>query len=164
MTLDRDEEYYIGLVNELRKLSQETGWLEFKRSRADPEDIGEYISALSNAAALDGKVNAYLIWGIDDDTHDIAGTTFNPFQAKKGNEELESWLLRLLSPRLHFHFYELMINEKRVILLEIPRAAVKPVQFQGQEFIRVGTNKKKLKDFPEIERQLWRIFDNTPFE
>lgn len=24
--------------------------------------------------------------------------------------------------------------------------------------------KKKLKDFPERERQLWRVFDQTPFE
>jgi predicted HTH transcriptional regulator len=38
------------------------------------------------------------------------------------------------------------------------------VRFSGQEFIRVGTYKKKLKDFPEKERALWRIFDQTPFE
>jgi len=38
------------------------------------------------------------------------------------------------------------------------------VQFQGIEYIRVGSYKKKLKDFPEKERELWRIFDVTPFE
>ena len=31
-------------------------------------------------------------------------------------------------------------------------------------FIRIGSYKKKLKDFPELERQLWRAFDQTPFE
>ena len=36
--------------------------------------------------------------------------------------------------------------------------------FRGQEFIRVGSYKKKLKDFPEKERALWRIFDQTSFE
>jgi len=38
------------------------------------------------------------------------------------------------------------------------------VQFQGQEYIRVGTYRKKLKDYPEKERELWRIFDHVPFE
>ena len=53
---------------------------------------------------------------------------------------------------------------KPVVLLEIERAYRHPVQFQGQEFIRIGSYKKKLKDFPEKERALWRIFDRTPFE
>jgi predicted HTH transcriptional regulator len=48
--------------------------------------------------------------------------------------------------------------------LEIVRASNKPVQFRGKEFIRVGSYKKKLKDYPEKERNLWRIFDQTPFE
>jgi len=52
----------------------------------------------------------------------------------------------------------------QVVLLQVARAARHPVRFAGQEFIRVGTYKKKLKDFPEKERTLWRIFDQTPFE
>jgi predicted HTH transcriptional regulator len=51
-----------------------------------------------------------------------------------------------------------------LVVLEIPRAAGKPVQFQGVEFIRVGSYKQKLKDHSQIERELWRIFDATPFE
>ena len=35
------------------------------------------------------------------------------------------------------------------------------MRFFGQEYIRVGSNKKKLKDFPEKERTLWRIFDKV---
>lgn len=38
------------------------------------------------------------------------------------------------------------------------------MQFDGVEFIRSGSYKKKLKDFPEKERELWRVFDCTPFE
>jgi predicted HTH transcriptional regulator len=51
-----------------------------------------------------------------------------------------------------------------LVLLEIGRAFRHPVQFAGHEYVRVGTYKKKLKDFPEKERTLWRIFDATPFE
>ena len=127
--------------------------------------IGEYISALSNTAALNGKSHAYVAWGIEDITHNIIGTTFSPHSTKKGNEELESWLLKLLSPRISFSFHELNTEKKgKVIILEIERASNKPVQFQGQEFIRIGSYKKNLKDYPEIERELWRIFDKVPFE
>lgn len=79
--------------------------MEFKANYADPQEIGEYISALSNSAALCGKTNGYLVWGVDDGAHDISGTAFRPELARKGGEELESWLLRLTSPRIHFRFH-----------------------------------------------------------
>ncbi len=53
---------------------------------------------------------------------------------------------------------------KPVVVLEIPRAYGKPVRFQGLEFIRVGSYRQKLKDHPQIEKELWRVFDTTPFE
>lgn len=164
MSTDKSQEYLGGLVNELRKLPKETGWLEFKENVANPEDIGEYVSALSNTAALEGKANAYVVWGIKDGTHQVTGTSFQPSRAKKGNEDLENWLLRLLSPRLHFRFYEFEFESKPLVLLEIPRATGKPTQFSGTEFIRVGSYRQKLKDYPDLERDLWRIFETTPFE
>jgi ATP-dependent DNA helicase RecG len=161
----KSQDYLIGLVQELRKLPAETEWVEFKAGDAtSPEDIGEYLSALSNAAALCGKAHAYLIWGIADGTHAVVGTRFTMKGAKKGGEDLESWLVRLLSPRLHFRFYELTLDGNPLVLLEIPRATTKPTQFQGVEYVRVGSYRQKLKDHPQLERELWRIFDATPFE
>jgi len=164
MTVDRTTEYLIGLVNELRKLPAEVDWLEFKHNNAEPREIGEYLSALANSAALLGKINAYLIWGIDDKTHDIVGTTFKFSTARVGNEELENWLLRLLDPKINFRYFEFFIDENPIVLLEIGAAFRHPVRFEGQGFIRVGSYKKKLKDHPEKERGLWRVFDQTPFE
>jgi len=163
MTVDRPE-YLISIVHELRKLSQETEWVEFKRNNDNPEEIGEYISALANAAALLGKVNAYIVWGIDNQTHDIMSTNFTPGTAKVGNEALENWLLCLLTPKINFHFFELQVDDRTVVLLEIGAAFRHPVQFKSTEYIRVGSYKKKLKDFPEKERELWRVFDKIPFE
>ncbi len=111
-----------------------------------------------------GKASAYLIWGVRDADHSVVGTTFDPRAARVGNEELESWLLRLLEPRIDFRFFDVPIDGQHVVLLEIARAARHPVRFSGQAFIRVGSYKKKLKDFPEKERALWRIFDQTLFE
>jgi len=164
MTTDRTAEYLVGLVRELCKLPNETEWAEFKVNKAEPQEIGEYVSALANSAALAGKAFAYLVWGAEDGTHRVVGTRFSPRSTKVGNEEMENWLLQLLAPKIHFHFFEVAVDGQPVVLLEIERAFRHPVQFQGQEFIRVGSYKKKLKDFPEKERALWRIFDQTPFE
>ena len=158
------QEYLNGLVTELRKLPTETGWVEFKVDNSNPEDIGEYLSALSNTAALQDKTNGYVVWGIRNDNHDVVGATFKPSEAKKGGEDLENWLVRLLNPHLHFHFYEITHEGQHVVVLEIPRAQVRPVQFQGVEYIRVGSYRQKLKDHPQIEKDLWRVFDTTPFE
>lgn len=160
----RSEEYIKSLVKELLKLPNETEWIEFKHNNKDPQMIGEYISALSNAAALNGKANAYMLWGVNDATHEILGTDFIPSQAKKGAEALENWLLRLTEPKIDYRFYELTINEKNIALLEIAPAYRHPVTFSGTEYIRLGSYKKKLKDLAEKERELWRVFDKVPFE
>ena len=69
MVADRSPEYLSALVRELCKLPNEAEWVEFKVNDADPDEIGEYISALSNSAALLAKPSAYLIWGIKNDDH-----------------------------------------------------------------------------------------------
>lgn len=162
--MSRDQEYLRSLAHELIALPAETGWLEFKHNNAEPQEIGEYISALSNSAALDGKSHAYLIWGVDDGSYTFVGTDFSPHKKKIGNEELENWLLRQLSPKISFHFYSVTLDELAIVILEIDRAFRHPVQFSGSAYIRIGSYKKRLKDFPEKERQLWRVLDDTPFE
>lgn len=148
----------------IRTHDKESEWVEFKCNKDDPAEIGEYISALSNSAALCAKPRAFLVWGVDDKTHEIVGTVFDPKKAKQGNEELESWLVRLLSPKPHFIFHAFEEAEKSIVILEIDRAAPSPIQFRGEEFIRIGSYKKPLKGFPEKEKALWRVFDQSPFE
>ncbi len=157
-------EYLVGLVRELCHFIGEVEWVEFKHNKADPQAIGEYISALANAAALNGMVHAYVLWGVDNETHDIVGTDFNPVTARKGNEALESWLLRLLEPKIRFRFDTVDIDNQRVVILQIDRATHHPVSFSGTEYIRISEVKKPLKKAPDREQELWRIFDQTPFE
>lgn len=52
--------------------------------------------------ALFEKPKAYLVWGIEDDTHEISGTNFEYRKMKKGNEELEAWLDYRMLPKRHF--------------------------------------------------------------
>ena len=161
---ERTIDYLIGLVRELCNLPKETEWVEFKHNYVEPQEIGEYLSALANSAALVGKAFAYLVWGISDEEHTIVGTRFSPQMIRIGNEELENWLLRALAPKIHFRFFEVQVDGKPLVLLEIERAFRHPVQFRGNEFVRVGSYKKRLRDFPEKERALWRLFDTAPFE
>lgn len=78
------------LIDELRKYPVETQWLEFKHNNYTPEMIGQDISALANSAALYDRECAYMIWGIDDVTHDIVGTEHNLQTLKKGIRSLKT--------------------------------------------------------------------------
>ena len=152
------------LLNELRAQTSETEWLEFKQNNTNHELIGEYISALSNAACLHDKTAAYLVFGIEDKTHTIVGTSYRPKSDKVGNEEFENWLARLLNPRVDFKIKEIDIDNKRVVLFIIDPAHNQPISFKSTAFIRIGSYKKKLSDYPEKERKIWHKGKDVYFE
>ena len=152
------------IIEESRKYLYEQPWIEFKHNNYDPQEIGEYISALSNTAALFNQEHAFLIWGIDDHTHNIEGTSFIPQETKVGNQGLELWISTQLDPQVQFYFHTTEIEGKPLVLLEIARAHSVPVKFKSIDYIRIDSYKKKLKDYPDTERELWAIFSKKPFE
>src|SRR4051812_39028521 len=94
------------LIRELASLPKEAEWVEFKENNANPEEIGEYISALANAAALHGKPFGYLVWGVRDGAQELVGTSFRPRDERVKGQELENWLSTLLYPRIRFRIHE----------------------------------------------------------
>ena len=154
----------LALLQELLSHSQETEWIEFKQNWANPEDIGEYVSALANAAALCGKRAGYLVWGVEDQSKRIVGTDFRPRRAKKGNEELEGWLLRFLWPQVDLRIHEFQYQGRHLVIFEVPPASRYPVSFKGVEYIRVGSQKRRLPAHPEKERKLWQVLAAVAFE
>lgn len=154
----------INFVQCLISLDRETEWVEFKHNNSDPQILGKNVSAVSNGAALHGKPMGYLIWGVDDEGHQVIGTSFKPHKKKKGNEELENWLLRMLEPRLDIRFHIVEVDGATVVVLKVPAATTQPTRFAGEESIRVGSYTKPLRDFPEKERKLWGLFSSTAFE
>ncbi len=145
-------------LTELLALPAETEWVEFKHNNEDPQEIGEYISALANSAALNQQPRGYIVWGIEDGTHAILGTSFKPRNKKgAGNEDLEPWLARLLSPRIEFKIREIVVGSNQVVIFDVQAANNTPVAFSGREWVRVGSYKKPLKEYPEKERELWRL-------
>lgn len=152
------------LVRSLAALPDETEWVEFKHNNENPEEIGQYISALSNSAALGRRSAAYIVWGIENGSHQIVGTTFKPRATKVKGQELENWLITQLDPQVGLSIQEGEIGGQRVVLFEVQPANHRPVAFRVVEYIRVGSYKKKLKDHPEKERALWRLFDEISFK
>lgn len=146
----------IALVDRLRREPHETEWLEFKENWYEPQVIGEYFSALSNGACLAGKNRGYLVFGINDATHEVVGTTFDPYKIKaKGNQDLLIWLSLGLQPNVGFETHIFDHPDGRIVLFEIGGAWDRPVCFYGTAFIRVGSSKTTLAKYPDKERALW---------
>jgi ATP-dependent DNA helicase RecG len=143
------------LLDRLRTEPRETEWLEFKGSDAEPQAIGEYISALANSAALHNREYAYLVFGVEDQSHRVIGTKFKPHKKKIGNQELENWLATQLQPPIDFEMIESIYDDKPIVIFRIEPAHNTPVRFKGIEYIRVGSYKKKLGDHPEKARKIW---------
>ena len=148
------EDQLIARINELRGYKTEREWFEFKANWYEPTQLGEYISALSNAAACEGQKAGYFVWGINNETHDVEGTDFDPDQDVR-QEPLKHWLARQLSPDIDFHFEEREIKGKRVVALIIPAAKNIPTSFKQERYIRIGSSKENLRRFPEKESILF---------
>ena len=132
---------------------------EFKENWYEPVELGQYISAMSNAAVMRGEDFAYFVWGGKDDDHSVVGTSFK-FQIDVKGEPLQHFLARQLTPDVGFSFEEIMIAGKRVVVLVIPAAQKVPTAFAGIRYIRIGSSKENLMKFPERESQLFYILRN----
>lgn len=144
----------VALVDELRGGHDEKQWVEFKRGNADDKVIGKLCSALANGARADDREVAYVIWGIDDASRDVVGTTFNPDAKKVGEQVFQMWLAQMLNPSPAFSFRSVNHPYGRVVLLEIPAATVAPVEFEGTAYIRIGSATPKLSDYPDRYQKL----------
>ena len=146
-------------ITNLISLPHEYEWLDFKENWFSKEGIGEYISAISNGAALSGREFGYIVWGVDDKTHKITGTKVN-FDKDIDNEPYKHYLARNLKPSIAFEVDETEIEEKRLVLLTVPAAKSVPTKFLEQTFIRIGSSKEKLSKFPEWEIRLLNVLSN----
>ncbi len=146
-------------LDELRALPDETEWVEFKQNdRGDPMylEVGEYLSALANSCAILRRDRGFIVWGVEDKTHNLIGTDFRPRRAKYSrSQELENWLTYNLDPQVPFWIHEHDLDGKHYVLFEVAAATHVPVAFKGERYVRVGSSKTKLRERPEKERLLW---------
>lgn len=148
------------VLENLLRLPREQSTVEFKTNWSQPSDIGQYISALANAAALHGTDRAWLVWGVNDASLTVTGTTFDPFTQKvteSANQSLIMWLQVMTQPRADFSFHEVSVQQHRVVMLEIHPARSAPIAFQHVRYIRIDSHNVKLAQYPDKEARLWSL-------
>jgi ATP-dependent DNA helicase RecG len=145
------------LLNDLCSQPREQQWLEFKLNKGSitNEQIGEYISAMSNGATISNKPFGYLVWGVEDETLIIKGTNFTFENAKQGNQDLELFIRSYLYPKINFEIFEFDFSGKHIVLLRIPSAKGEPTHFQKKPFIRIGSNKTDLRNHSNYVRIIY---------
>lgn len=70
-------EYYYSILQHLLSRA-ENEVVEFKvaKNNFDIDDLGKYFSALSNEANLRERDFGWLVFGVDNKTHEVVGTNF----------------------------------------------------------------------------------------
>ena len=133
----------------------ENATVEFKESNADASVVGRLISALSNAARVQNREFAYVVWGIRDSDRAVVGTRFDPASTSRQRQPLEFWLKQRLSPHAAFSFKAVTVDGQQIVLLEIAAATIAPVEFGGRAYIRVGSATPPLSDHLDRQQALW---------
>ena len=157
----KDNETITLIVRGLCALKEENTYVEFKLNNSDPDAMGERISALSNMALLAEKPFGYLVWGIDDATHEPVGTKLSFLTWKKGDQDILAYWRNLLTPSLDLQNYEIELDGNNVLVLEIPAASHFATTFKKQAYCRIGSYTKNLKEYPALEKELWQKLDDT---
>lgn len=151
-----ENEELILLIDELRALPKENEWVEFKSGNATTnEKFGKYISAISNAACINNQVFGYLIFGINDTTHQVEGTNFKFKNRKEGNGELELWVRRLLQPSVQFQFFPCQYGKFYLEIFKIPAANGEPTHFEKIPYIRFDSSLTDLRNYPHFIKAIY---------
>ena len=146
----------IELIDELRALPKENEWVEFKTGNVTTNDkLGQYISGLSNAACIANQAFAYLVFGINDETHQVVGTNYKFKNRKEGNEELELWIRRFLSPSIKFDHFVCDYGTNHLEIFRIPAATGEPTNFKNYPYIRFDSSLTDLKKYPHFLRAIY---------
>ena len=149
----------INIIENILSFSDEHEWFDYKENWFSKDEIGEYISAISNGAALCGKEVGYLVWGIKDKTKEVVGTTIN-FNKEINGEPYKHYLARKLKPSIPFEVKEFEYQKRRIVIVIVPAAKSVKTKYNGIDYIRIGSSKEKLSNFPEYDIKLNNILLN----
>lgn len=120
--------------------------VEFKAATNsfDVDELGRYFSALSNEANLREHDFAWIVFGIDNKTHEITGTHFK--DGEKALNKLKNDMSQHTTDNLIFReIVPLHISNKRVLLFKIPASPRNIVMhWKGIAYARNGESLKPL--------------------
>lgn len=125
------------ILNQLLK-NPENECVEFKRAENDfdIDKLGKYFSAISNETTLKNKQYGWIVFGIDDKTHEFTNTRYrydNNFNTVKKQ------IADNTTDNVTFiEIYNLEIDNKRIIMFQVPAASGTPVNWKGFAYGRNG--------------------------
>lgn len=138
-------DYYHEILERLLSQS-ENEVVEFKaaKNNFDIDDLGKYFSALSNEANLRERDFGWLVFGIDNKTHEAVGTNFkdgeialNKLKQDMAQHTTDNLIFRDIVP--------LQVNSKRVLLFQIPATPRNIVMhWKGIAYSRDGESLKPI--------------------
>lgn len=152
------------LLSHLCSLPKETEWVKFKQNTFNPETVAKYVSALANAAILSSEEHGYLVFGIEDGTHNIVGTSVRISKEKVGTDTFLFWLSKQLTPKINVELCTFSHEGKPIEMLVVDPGYQQPVRFQGRGWIRVDTSLQPLANYTEREKAIWAIASRFAFE
>ena len=144
------------IFNKLR-YHYENEVVEFKKAEYnfDFDDLGKYFSALSNEANLRDKDFAWLVFGVENKSREIIGTTYK--NSMTSLQKLKHDLAQHTTDRNTFRdVFELTVEGKRVLMFQVPAAPRGiPMGWQGHFYARRGESLAALdmSKYEEIRRQ-----------
>lgn len=149
------EEYLNILQNLLAHSENEV--VEFKKAENnfDFDDLGKYFSALSNEANLREHPFAWLVFGIDNKTHNVVGTSYK--DGEVALNKLKQDMSQHTSDNLVFReIVPVIVESKRVLMFKIPATPRNIVmRWKGIAYGRDGESIKPLNQtkMDEIREQ-----------
>ncbi len=125
------------ILNELLK-NFESECVEFKRAENnfDIDKLGKYFSALGNEANLRNRQYSWIVFGVDDKTHELINSNFY----KDNNfNKLKKQISDNTTDNITFiEIYELILDDKRILMFQVPAASGTPINWKGFPYGRNG--------------------------
>lgn len=158
--MDKNAKFSTLLDEQIASIQKENRYIEFKSNYQNPDKLGQYISALSNGACLDGKDFGYLYFGVQDETLEIVGTSFDPSKEKaQGNQSLELYLRVMVSPKINFTIDDFTYLKNgaplHIVVFRIPAAISQPTCYKQKSWIRVDSHTTDLAPYTDWIRTIY---------
>lgn len=119
-------------------LNSENECVEFKKAKNnfDIDTLGKYFSALGNEANLKNKQYSWIVFGVDDKTHELTNTNF---YSDNNFNKVKKQISDNTTDNIGFiEIYEFTKYNKRVIMFQVPAASGTPINWKGFPYGRNG--------------------------
>lgn len=119
-------------------LNPENECVEFKKAENnfDIDNLGKYFSALGNEANLKNKQYSWIVFGVDDKTHELTNTNF---YSDNNFNKVKKQISDNTTDNIGFiEIYEFTRDNNRVIMFQVPAASGTPINWKGFPYGRNG--------------------------